>query len=240
MNTITDIFQFLAKPKFESFKDYPGNKIKKFFTIFMWLLLIVMGCNILSMILQTIIASKPIMPNPINRLTHLTNEWKAWNIFHVILLSPVLEEFSYRYALCSFNTTKIKISFSLILSFHISYLLYVYKFRLFCGTDLVFHILFLYGTIFFIAAILFLITSLFNKQLTRLENTWNTHPTVIFYLSAILFTIYHIYNMPITFFLSIFAGALIFGYTRIRLGFGYVIALHVLWNLLTSLRLWIS
>ncbi|WP_370645619.1 CPBP family glutamic-type intramembrane protease [Butyricimonas sp. DFI.6.44] len=69
---------------------------------------------------------------------------------------------------------------------------------------------------------------------------WNTHPTVIFYLSATLFTIYHIYNMPITFFLAIFAGALIFGHTRIQLGFGHVIALHVLWNLVTSLRLWIS
>lgn len=37
-----------------------------------------------------------------------------------------------------------------------------------------------------------------------------------------------------------FAGALIFGYTRIRLGLGYAIALHILWNFLSSFRLFIN
>jgi len=239
MKTIVDLLQFLTKPKFESFKEHPGSKIKKFFTIFMWLFLIVFGINILVMMLQIIIVSKPIASNPITQLTQLTNEWKAWSVFQVVLLSPILEEFSYRYALFSFNITKIKISFSLILSFHISYLLYFYKYQQLCGTNLIFHTLSLYGTIFFIATMLFLIASLFNKQIAKLENIWNTHPTFIFYLSAILFTIYH-YNMPTLFFISIFAGALIFGYTRIRLGFGYVIALHILWNLGSSLRLLIN
>lgn len=240
MNTITDILQFLQKPNFESFQDVSGSKVKKFFTIFLWLFLIVIGTNILVMMLQTVIVSKPIMSNPINRLIYLTSEWKTWNIFHVILLSPILEEFSYRYALSSFNITRIKISLSLILSFHISYLLYFYKFHQLCEVNLVLHVLSLYGTIFFVAIVLFLIMSLFNKQLAMFENKWNTHPMVIFYLSAVLFTIYHVYNMSVLFFLSIFAGAVIFGYTRIRLGFGYVIVLHVLWNIVSSFRLLMS
>ena len=240
MNTLTDLFQFLRKPDITSFQGNTGDKVKIFFTIFLCLLVVMLGMNMAVRILQIIITSISLMPRTIGQSTQLSDWWKTWNLFQIILLSPILEEFSYRYALGRFNVTQIKISLGLIISFHISYLLYFYKFHQLCESNLILHFFSLYGSTISIATILFLIMSSCNKQLARLNTRWNSNFPFIFYLSAILFAIYHVYNMPILFLLPLFAGALIFGYTRIRLGLGYAIALHILWNLLSSFRLLIS
>lgn len=240
MNTLTDIFQFFRRPDCISFQNGTKNKITIFFTIFLCLLVVIFGMNMTVRILQTIITNIFLMPSTIGQTTQFPDWWKTWNLFQIILLSPILEEFSYRYALGRFNVTQIKISLSLIISFHISYLLYFYKFYQLCESNLILHFFSLYGSTISIATILFLIMSSCNKQLARLNNKWDSNFPFIFYLSAILFAIYHVYNMPILCLLPLFTGALIFGYTRIRLGLGYAIALHILWNLLSSFRLLIS
>ncbi|WP_294141654.1 CPBP family glutamic-type intramembrane protease [uncultured Sanguibacteroides sp.] len=231
MKTIIDIIQFLKRPDFEATQDKSWNKIKLFFVIFLWLLLIVYVANLLAAILESFIFNHPMIPNTALYQIYPDN---GLYLFQMVLLGPIIEEFSYHYALGRFNLTKIKISLSLIISFYISYFLYVYKFRELCGSSYICHFLALYGTILSIATILFFTMSLLNKQLALFESKWDKYYTVIFYLSAILFAIYH-FNMPTRFLFAFFAVALLFGYTRTRLGFGYVIALHMLWNTLTAL-----
>ena len=240
MNILTDLFQFLRKPDFVSIQDNAGNKIKILFTLFLCLLVIMFGMNVVLRILQVIVTNISLTSSTAGQATQIPSWWKTWNLFQIILLSPIFEEFCYRYALGQFNVTRIKISVSLIIAFHISYLLYFYKLHQLCESNLILHFFSLYGSMFTIATILFLIMSLCNKQLALLKNKWNSNFSFIFYLSAVLFAIYHVYNMPVLFLLSLFAGALIFGYTRIRLGLGYAIALHILWNFLSSFRLFIN
>ena len=231
MKTINDIIQFLKKPDFEPIQDKSRNKIKLFFVIFLWLLLTVYVVNLLTAIAESLIYSHPIIPNTALYQIYPDN---GLYLFQMILLGPIIEEFSCRYALGRFNLIKIKISLSLIISFYISYFLYVYKFRELCDSNYIWHVLSLYGSILSVATILFFTMSLLNKQLALFESKWNKYYTVIFYLSAILFAIYH-FNMPTRFLFAFFAVALLFGYTRTRLGFGYAIALHMLWNTLTAL-----
>lgn len=234
MKTITDIFQFLKRPDFEPIQDKSRNKIKLFFVIFLWLLLIWYVMNFLINIVEFFLFGHPTRPDM--TLDHI-NPGNGWYLFQLILLGPIIEEFSCRYALGRFNLNKIKISLSLIISFYISYFLYVYKFRELCGSNYIWHFLILHGTMLSVATILFFATNLLNKQIALFENKWNKYFPIIFYLYAIIFAIYH-FNMPTRFIFFYFTGALFFGYTRIRLGFGYVIALHMLWNSLTALAAW--
>ena len=128
MNILTDLFQFLRKPDFVSIQDNAGNKIKILFTLFLCLLVIMFGMNVVVRILQVIVTNISLTFSTAGQATQIPSWWKTWNLFQIILLSPVFEEFSYRYALGQFNVMRIKISVSLIIAFHISYLLYFFQF----------------------------------------------------------------------------------------------------------------
>ena len=57
MNILTDLFQFLRKPDFVSIQDNAGNKIKILFTLFLCLLVIMFGMNVVVRILQVIVTN---------------------------------------------------------------------------------------------------------------------------------------------------------------------------------------
>jgi len=164
------------------------------------------------------------------------SDFKPYFLFMVILIFPILEEFSFRLSLMKFQVIFLKISLSLISG------LIIYSF---IGNNLWIpkeYYLWVLTSIFYILSISLIVYALLllNKnKLLRLEIFWNEKPKIIFYTIATLFALLHILNLRIAtnqllylpiLILPFFVFGLTFGYLRIRLGILYSILLHVMVN----------
>ena len=237
-NTITDIFIFLKRPNLElRHDDRPKDKIKIFLKILLILFLIVVVINGVILIFSTIISlwghSNIVKPSTLK--VYNNNNFTLLSLFVLVILGPLVEEFSFRFALTRFNINKIKISLSLIISCFISCVLYFYIFQKYV-TNFPLYVLYFYVPIFVISVLLFFAIGMFNKQFIVVGVKWNKYFPAIFYISAILFAICHIFSISDLRILSVVVAGAMFGYTRIRLGFGYSIFLHMLWNSFHLLR----
>ena len=121
MNILTDLFQFLRKPDFVSIQDNAGNKIKILFTLFLCLLVIMFGMNVVVRILQVIVTNISLTFSTAGQATQIPSWWKTWNLFQIILLSPVFEEFI---AMLLDNLTSCESRFLLALLLHFIFLIF--------------------------------------------------------------------------------------------------------------------
>lgn len=237
-----DLLSFIKHSNYERFEDF--TLIKKLTITIKVLLLTYIGLYIVSLPIGILKAFGVIgdISNRINIINDLISkdyrEYQPYFFTLVIIIVPILEEFSFRLSLKSFNIKYFNVSISLILGLFFVYpiieLLWMpeaYLGRLFMYYS---YSLVICATIF-----LFLNLERIKKNVSRIKTNWNLKPQLIIYISAILFAIAHTYNyvlrkedlifMPLLL-LPYFIYGLTFGYIRIRLGIIYSIIIHMTVN----------
>ncbi len=168
------------------------------------------------------------------KLNH--SDFKPYFLFMVILILPILEEFSFRLSLMKFQVNFFKISLSLLSG------LIIYSF---IGNNLwmpkEYYLWDLTGIFYMLlmSLIVYALLLLNKNKLLKLEKFWNEKPKIIFYIIASFFALLHILNLNIAsnqllylpiLILPFFVFGLTFGYLRIRLGILFSILLHVMVN----------
>ena len=235
-----DILTFLKNPTFE--KSFDSETHTKIVVLFKVLILSYIGVIISRIPIAILQLSKFIEPiemksfqvlDTINKNQH---DYKPYFLLLVIVILPIFEEISFRLALTKFNNNFLQLSISTLFGNIAASLLY--SFLWWPTTSLSFFLI----TIFYILAIssfFYILLNLSPKWLKSLKIYWERKPNIIFYTSAILFAILHIMNLDLKtsdliylplILLPFLVLGISFGYLRIRLGFIYSIALHVIIN----------
>ncbi|TAF97299.1 MAG: CPBP family intramembrane metalloprotease [Cytophagia bacterium] len=154
----------------------------------------------------------------------IENSGFFWAFFGMIIWSPIVEEFSFRYWLC-YCRTKVVISLSAFTA-----LVFVWAFH--------FHSYWLY--IFSNLVIFCLLYKIFNrvKYVIPLNTTMSNNSLI--YLSAFVFSLLHLSNydlaihnwyLYVPYIITQLFGGVFFGYLRVIRGFSYALCIHSLGNL---------
>jgi hypothetical protein len=201
----SSIFRFLVNPINKDERINISRKLFYFGVLFICTLILVYG---LTIILQLFI------PQP----SHKADELSLLKLIaYGLFLAPVFEELIFRLSL-KYSILNLSVSLCLAQTAIITTLLDI-KLLTFQG-----------GILFLFLFVLFIIFLNNHKTASkRLEKVWNYHFGRVFYISSLLFCLFHTVNYEIIdlnsflvaflFSFPLFIGALLLGYTRIRLGF---------------------
>lgn len=211
------------------------EKIKMTGIIFLWDII----CTLLiSMIVAILWANKI---SEINEGAYVNESVKSTSLFYIIcirkfLITPVIEEFAFRYMLTKFDIRKVKISVSLIVGFAIEFILYDNCQSISISLAKIFqNPIAPFGIIFGIAIIIYGVTSCFNGILNKLNKYWDQYFYLVFYGSSFLFCIGHYHRTPLYLLPMMFVSAVLLGYIRVKIGLKYSISIHMLSNILLSI-----
>lgn len=233
-----DLFQFLRRPDLDKFKDQNfKDRLRIIFKVFVLTQIGLIFANLPNVILAKInLIEKIEMKSTLfyNHLSNTDNDYRLYYFLFLLILTPLLEEFSFRLFLVKFNKKYFRISVSLITG-----LLIYFSFSklLWQPNSYLFSALSYYAYILFFSIVTYSLTYFIQDNLSGLENLWNKKFNLIFYVTAFLFAIMHFNNLafnkndfwflPFSF-LPFFVYGLSFGYIRIKLGIIYSIILHVI------------
>jgi uncharacterized protein len=222
---IVDFIRFLANPNAEKIHIETKNKFVDFAILFVLALLISYG---LLIVLQAFINP------PANQINDLSF---AKLLLFALFLGPLFEELVFRLSLI-YSKLNLSISLGLANAALITTLLDIRLLTLFGGFT------------FFIglcSSYIFL-----NKHQTAysgIEKFWKNHFALIFYISSIAFGLIHFTNydlnsisallIAILFSVPQMFGGLILGFVRIRLGFLPAVLMHILFNSVPFVLMWI-
>lgn len=157
-------------------------------------------------------------------------------LFIVVLLGPIVEEMTFRLPLARFNVSRIRLFLSLIVMMKVINTVFsVWSIRQAIGENYWVSIGIYYLSFVVFTAVMYCTLSLCNARFLWLEKGWNERFPLVFYCMSLLFVVLHTqytwWMLP-----TLCVTALFLGYTRIRLGLGCSIVLHILINFLASLK----
>jgi hypothetical protein len=239
-----DLFSFLRQPDYETMHNLTVKS--KILILFKVLILTYIGLIIVS--IPLVIFQKLEIIGEVTQKTKLVYEiikreyvnYKPFFLVALILIGPILTEFSYRLALKNFNDKFLAISCSLLIGTYLGD--YLSK-LLWLPHSYFAYILSIYINIIIVSGLFYLVlrTNYIKRYFNRIKTFWNTRPGLIFYLISALFVISHIINLEIRtndlifipiIILPFFIYGLSFGYIRVRLGIKYSIISHIVINFL--------
>jgi len=239
-----DLLLFLKRPDYETIQDFTVKS--KFLILFKIFILTYLGLMIVLIpliILQKLeiigeVAQKNILLYEIIKRDYVN--YRPYFLISMILIEPILAEYSYRLSLSNFNAKFLTISISLFIGNYLG--AYLSKFILLQYSYFA-SLLTYYISIIIVSGFFYLIlrTEFIKSYLSRIKTVWNTNPGLIFYLITGIFAIMHIFNLEIRandlifiplILLPFVIYGLSFGYLRVRLGIKYSIILHVMINVL--------
>lgn len=195
-----DFFRFLKRPNYERFENIEiKDKIiilfKVFALIYLGLIISSIPMTILKKfnIIGEIAIKSDVMYQTIN---NDMVDYKTYFLIFVILIVPILEEFSFRLAQVKFNVQFIIVSISLITGSILGgkFVKYLWMPHYYSGDLLIYcFYIFLFGTMIY----LILNFKWIKINIKKIEDFWNFKPGLIFYSIALLFAIIHISNLNV-------------------------------------------
>ena len=237
-----DLFLFLKQPDYKTMEELTVKS--KLLVLFKIYLITYLGLIIVS--LPLIILQNLEIVGEVTQKTQFIYEtikidlpsYRPYFLISVILIVPILEELSFRFALDNYNNKFLAISVSIFLGMflgdYLSKLLWLPNSYLAYFLTYYIYIVLASGVVYLILRIDF-----FKRNFDKIKIVWNSKPGLIFYLIAAFFALLHIINLEINtydliFFpliiLPYFVGGLSLGYLRVRLGIKYSIIFHVIIN----------
>jgi len=237
-STRRDLLKFLKKPNFDKLQDL---SIKEKIVILLKVLILtyvgLIVANLPFQILKGLNIIGEISSNvniAVETITKRNIAYKPYFILSSIILVPLLEETAFRLFLTKYREKFVIISVSVILGALIVHFINSILWR----PDS--YLLFSFSTyiyVLMISGVIGLGLWFLRNYLNRVQSFWNNHFGLVFYSVAILFALFHFMSInfkensllyaPIIL-LPFLVYGLSFGYIRIRLGFLYSIALHLI------------
>ena len=235
-----DIFTFLRNPTFK--ESFDSNIKTNFIVLFKVLILTYIGLFVSAIPLAILEQFEIIRPIGMktdkiyNFINENQSDYKLYFLLLVIVIYPIIEEISFRLPLTKFNSRILQFSVSIFSGHLITFLL---KNMLWWPSTSLTNFLISIFYILAISSIVFIFLNYNKKWFHNLKIYWERKPNVIFYTSAVLFAVMHLLNLDLKIsdliylpliLLPFFVYGISFGYLRIRIGFIYSIALHMLLN----------
>lgn len=240
MKEIKAILNYLINPIF--IETYPLNLKKWYIIVFNFL--ICFTIIFLSAFLSSLVTTNN-GDIQIKKITIIANPKASLELyFFIIFILVITEELIFRLGL-KYSIFNFTISSSLLISFFIIKLEFVYE----CLILLVLNsVLNSYLYIFILACIIFYPLLLYIKFLNAKYNLriiWKNNFKIIFYMYNLIFTFFHLSQIQINnlnifavvcFIFPIFIGSLILSQIRMRIGLLYSIIFHFIYNSLFLVR----
>jgi membrane protease YdiL (CAAX protease family) len=234
-NTIQAFLNFLKSPFYDIRSDAPfSEKLKTFISLFFLELALVLGL----MVTYKILTDNGLFPGQNNKVLIFIKNIPNWfAILMIVLISPFVEEVFFRLHL---RTKPKYITLNLIIVFT-GLLLIILS----LGKTTGFRI-----SVLVIYCIAVILCNIWKQRISQvLLNFFRNKFIWVFYVTATLFALAHINNyklntvtlmvLPVLVFPQFLMG-LFFGYTRLKLGFGWGCTFHALHNFIIVIPLLIT
>lgn len=232
-----NFIHYLRRPDCIPFLDLTfGKKLKMTGTMFAWDMITSFGVSLLVVIIF-LAGGLPMLHD---KMYPVVSGGYATPLYLIligrVLIAPVLEEVMFRLMVTKFDLLKVKISLSMLMAFILEMVIC----EMYFGKSLLLEKIFgnvfsLYWVVIALAIIFYLILTCFNRVLQRLNSFWDNYFYIVFYGSALLFCIAHYHRTPLFLLPVMLVTGLFLGYTRVKLGLGYSIILHMAANVTISL-----
>jgi membrane protease YdiL (CAAX protease family) len=221
---VNDFLTYVKKPLYIA-EDVEMSKIEKFQYLFKILL-----CNLalLPILIPIIYFTKQLTGA---KSSEMQNTWEMYLI--VVAIAPIIEEIIFRGALY-YKRSTIAIVFSILMALFVKYAAINELIHL--------HIGFVYVASVALIPLIYYATASYDEFLM---NFWAKNFKFVFHFVAISFGLIHLTNYSeinnYLFALPLVSAQLISGYVlgfvRMKLGFGYGVALHAAWNFIAGFGL---
>jgi hypothetical protein len=219
-----DLILFLQKPNLKDANFTSIRKIWRTALLFCWLILFQIVIQVLFSLIN---------PNSTGALIEYDDKiLNHVGFIYIIFLGPIIEELTFRLPLSKFNAIYLKVSCSFLLTFFLS--------------RIIFHFIapqFIIKYYYEIGFALLIFYCLNKIDFYAIKVFWEERFYYFFWLSALLFSLFHFpyvislsldYVVMLKVFVSLFLGAIVIGYTRVRYGFIYGLGIHILYNFFTT------